>query len=527
MRLESLFRISDLIVCPWCRALFVNPQVADLTEKGPEYLECSRCLERFPVVKHVPGLAVWDSRGADTLRELLMYHDFYSKLRNRSFEKDRIENKLEEFRNAKEIYAKAYYRAVEQIDFTGSPLVCDIGAGMCETSKMLADRGARVVATDLSPFDILRPRLFSLHSEPINDFYTIFDGVRRWDESEINFRRVLCDALRLPLKDENFDVVFYRSTLHHLASVRQALQEAARILLPQGRLIISCEPSRSILDGEKPYLDYLLDYQEGISEHVPVLPVYLLALLRADFGDISIECFFPSYGHRIRRFLKVWGKHADAQTLDGFKTNKLGGFLKMLPLGCVVNIYARKRRRKRFSRKTHERMATPFGDKTFSDILFEFDDHVALLRKMNRGYLDPGKLGGKIDFSKRLERINSRGWRDVETIGAEKARFPLRDAFCYFSSSCKQPRLKMRVFGVPRRVARKYVLKVFANDEELSLPAPLEPGWQEIEFPIPHVAEQGTYEIHLQQTNLFLPIDVYGTEDYRELGIGVQWMKIE
>jgi SAM-dependent methyltransferase len=526
MRIESLFRISDLLVCPWCRAFFVNPQLADLTEDGPEYLECSSCRERFPVRRYIPALAVWDGRGPDNLRELLMYYDFYHKLQNRSFERDRIKDKLQEFRNSKELYAKAFYKAVEQIDFSGNPLICDIGAGMCETSKFLADRGARVIATDLSPFDILRPRLFSLHNEPVNDFYAIFDGVKRWDETEINFRRLLCDAARLPLKDESADAVFYRATLHHVSSIAQALREAARILVPQGRLVISCEPIRSIFDAEKPYLDYLLDYQEGISEHVPVLPTYLYSLSRAGFGNVSVECFFPSYGHRVQRFLSKLGKRPDAGRFEGYKTSKLSALLKLLPLSGVINIYARKTRRKRFSRELRKEQI-PFADRTFSDILFDFETNIGLLRGVYRASVNRRTLSARIDFGKSVERINSRGWRNAEIIGAEKARFPLRDAVCFLQSSQKQPRLTMRVFGIPRKVARKYVLRVFVNDEELPLPEAIEPGWQQLDFTLTHPAENGIYEVRLQQTNLFLPIDVYGIEDHRELGIGVQWIAIE
>jgi hypothetical protein len=84
----------------------------------------------------------------------------------------------------------------------------------------------------------------------------------------------------------------------------------------------------------------------------------------------------------------------------------------------------------------------------------------------------------------------------------------------------------MRVFGIPRKVARKYLLKVLVNGEELPLPSRIEPGWQQLDFQIPRAAENGIYEVHICQDNLFLPIDVYGIEDYRELGIGVQWLEI-
>jgi SAM-dependent methyltransferase len=46
------------------------------------------------------------------------------------------------------------------------------------------------------------------------------------------------DAQRLPLEDDSFDAVMLVSMLHHVEDPRTALQEAKRILKPQGRLAL-------------------------------------------------------------------------------------------------------------------------------------------------------------------------------------------------------------------------------------------------------------------------------------------------
>ena len=51
----------------------------------------------------------------------------------------------------------------------------------------------------------------------------------------------------LPFKNETFNVVFCRSTLHHLKNPKKAIDEMQRVLKPNGKIIVS-EPISNILN---------------------------------------------------------------------------------------------------------------------------------------------------------------------------------------------------------------------------------------------------------------------------------------
>lgn len=55
-------------------------------------------------------------------------------------------------------------------------------------------------------------------------------------------RMVAADATRLPFRDGSFRSVLIRDVLHHLPEPRAALEEAARVLTPGGRLVLA-EPN--------------------------------------------------------------------------------------------------------------------------------------------------------------------------------------------------------------------------------------------------------------------------------------------
>lgn len=82
-------------------------------------------------------------------------------------------------------------------------------------AKMMADRGARVVMTDLSYVAVERARVRGVHAQ----------------QCEI-------DTGPLPFDDCSFDVVLCDSQLEHRFDSDHALDEMARVLQPGGRLIL-------------------------------------------------------------------------------------------------------------------------------------------------------------------------------------------------------------------------------------------------------------------------------------------------
>jgi ubiquinone/menaquinone biosynthesis C-methylase UbiE len=105
-------------------------------------------------------------------------------------------------------------------------LGCGTGVGTAEILRHLQPR--ELVATDLDP-DMLR------------------DATRRLREAHlaqrVTFEQV--DATRLPYADGTFDAVVAFAILHHIPEYRAALGEIARVLKPDGVLLLE-EVTRDI-----------------------------------------------------------------------------------------------------------------------------------------------------------------------------------------------------------------------------------------------------------------------------------------
>ena len=103
--------------------------------------------------------------------------------------------------------------------------ILEYGCGDGENTVVLANRGAKVIALDISPelLDVTRRRL----------------AVNGCDGVEL----VVGSAHSLPLPDESVDVVFGMAILHHL-ELDLASREVSRVLKKGGRAIFE-EPTRN------------------------------------------------------------------------------------------------------------------------------------------------------------------------------------------------------------------------------------------------------------------------------------------
>ncbi len=72
------------------------------------------------------------------------------------------------------------------------------------------------------------------------------------------FTGVMATAQRLPFQDGSFNVILYKHALHHVEEKRRALEEAARVLAPGGRLIViepnADHPQRRLISNPKSWL---------------------------------------------------------------------------------------------------------------------------------------------------------------------------------------------------------------------------------------------------------------------------------
>lgn len=104
--------------------------------------------------------------------------------------------------------------------------VLDIGSGWgCFQAWQFASRGYDVTATEICP-----------------EFIFASDKVVK----ECYFERVITDCTVLPFKDQSFDIVFCKETLHHINDPKSLLDEIWRVCSPNGLIIIK-EPCVSSL----------------------------------------------------------------------------------------------------------------------------------------------------------------------------------------------------------------------------------------------------------------------------------------
>jgi ubiquinone/menaquinone biosynthesis C-methylase UbiE len=117
----------------------------------------------------------------------------------------------------------ARYRFASQ--FVPGKRVLDVACGEGYGAAGMAKAGAsRVVGVDISPEAVDRAR------------------------SKYGIDAVHGDALALPLPDRSFDVVVSFETIEHVADPAAFLGECARVLVPEGILVVST-PNRPVYSG--------------------------------------------------------------------------------------------------------------------------------------------------------------------------------------------------------------------------------------------------------------------------------------
>ena len=110
-------------------------------------------------------------------------------------------------------------KAFEVAGIRRGQLAADVGAGTGFITEGLIRMGVRVIAIDQSETMLATMK---------NKFAL---------SGEIEYRRG--EAGSLPLPDEQVDYVFANMYLHHVESPARAIAEMARLLKPQGKLIIT------------------------------------------------------------------------------------------------------------------------------------------------------------------------------------------------------------------------------------------------------------------------------------------------
>jgi SAM-dependent methyltransferase len=108
---------------------------------------------------------------------------------------------------------------LDGIDFSGKRIL-EIGLGQGSDSEQIIRRGGRWSGLDLTSESVARVRTrLQLRNLP-------YDDIRQGS------------ALEIPHPDASFDMVFSHGVLHHIPQIHRAQAEIARVLKPNGELII-------------------------------------------------------------------------------------------------------------------------------------------------------------------------------------------------------------------------------------------------------------------------------------------------
>jgi ArsR family transcriptional regulator len=138
--------------------------------------------------------------------------------------------------------------------------IADLGAGEGSFALLLAQKAVRVIAVDSSA------RMIEVGREE----------ARRNNIANIDFR--LGDMEEPPIADREVELVFFSQSLHHALHPQRALEEAARILAPGGRIVILDLARHRFEEAREMYADEWLGFTEAELEAM---------LLKAGFTDLE------------------------------------------------------------------------------------------------------------------------------------------------------------------------------------------------------------------------------------------------
>jgi ubiquinone/menaquinone biosynthesis C-methylase UbiE len=124
-------------------------------------------------------------------------------------------------------------------------VVADLGAGEGASALLLAQRAKKVIAVDSSA------RMIEVGREQ-----ALRHGVKN-----IDYR--LGDMEEIPIGDGEVDLVFFSQSLHHALHPELALAEAARILVPSGRIVILDLVRHRFEQARELYADEWLGFSES------------------------------------------------------------------------------------------------------------------------------------------------------------------------------------------------------------------------------------------------------------------------
>jgi ubiquinone/menaquinone biosynthesis C-methylase UbiE len=119
-------------------------------------------------------------------------------------------------------FEMAFDAVARRLNAPANATILDVGCGSCAKSVLLATRGFRVVATDFSSEALVRAAK-TVGAQEHSDRITLLQG----------------DLLNLPFADGEFRYALCWGVLMHVPQLERATAELARVLAPDGVLVLS------------------------------------------------------------------------------------------------------------------------------------------------------------------------------------------------------------------------------------------------------------------------------------------------
>lgn len=262
----------EILSCPQCLGILkLNEKIYDERNIFEGTLNCLNCKLNFEIKDGVPifGLRLDDKE--ERLNEIEAENEW-------TF----AANDIQEH----ERFAKTSSRkGIELIEFIKSfdenlserKNILDIGSGWgCFQAWQFAKRDYNVTAIDICP-----------------EFIFASENVAR----DCYFERIVTDCTTLPFKDQSFDIIYCKETLHHINHPAILLDELWRVCSPNGLILIK-EPCISLL--QKKLTTKRDDAKKiGISHHFR-MPKEYIRLMQNITNNSRIECkssIFPRILH--------------------------------------------------------------------------------------------------------------------------------------------------------------------------------------------------------------------------------------
>jgi ArsR family transcriptional regulator len=124
-------------------------------------------------------------------------------------------------------------------------IIADLGTGEGAFALLLAQRAQKVIAVDTSAKMIEVGR----------------DQALRHGVENVEFR--LGDMEEIPIANAEVDLVFFSQSLHHALHPERAIEEAARILVPGGRIVLLDLVKHRFEEARELYADEWLGFSEA------------------------------------------------------------------------------------------------------------------------------------------------------------------------------------------------------------------------------------------------------------------------